>query len=64
MLQPTFDMKAATEAVESLKSQGYFEYFKDASEWNGKRMTLEDWADQAVKDIKAGKKPNDLGLWP
>ena len=65
-LQPVFDMDAAKEAVESLKTQGYFEYFKDSSEWtqpNGKTktMTLNDWADQAVKDIKAGKKPSALG---
>ena len=60
-LQPVFDMDAAKEAVESLKTQGYFEYFKDSSEWNGKRMTLNDWADQAAKDIEAGKKPSELG---
>lgn len=61
VLKPTFDMDAAEDAVKTLKDQGYFEYFKDASEWNGKQMTLDDWAQQAADDIKAGKKPTELG---
>lgn len=60
-LKPSFDFDAAKQTAATLPEKGFFNYFKQSSEWNGKTMTMQDWVDQAVADINAKKDPSKLG---
>ncbi len=60
-LKPVFDFNAAWDSIQDLTNKGYYDYFKESSDWNGKKMTWEDWAKQAAADAEANKAPNELG---